>query len=171
MREGIALKIVTPEGVRLDRNVFELTAPSVNGQFGVLPGHRPLLAALRTGIVSYVSGGETQFLAVGPGFVEVSDDKAVLLTQRFVSKADVDPVVARRSLKEAEEALQKADTDDTERALLIQKSLWAATQLELYGDPPPATIHVAHELAHLGYSKLKAEQAAAAADAPQGDSD
>ena len=43
------LEIVTPEGVQLSEDIDELTAPSVDGQFGVLPGHRPMIAALATG--------------------------------------------------------------------------------------------------------------------------
>lgn len=157
MAEGIALKIVTPEGVGLDMQVLELTAPGATGEFGVLPGHRPLLAALRTGIVSYVAEGEGEVksLAVGPGFVEVIDDKAVLLTQRFIAKQDVDPVVARRELREADEALQGTDAQDDDYSRWLTQSLWAATELELYGDAPPARIYVAHELDHLGHAKMK----------------
>ncbi len=55
--DKIQLEIVTPRGRALTASVDEVTAPSVNGEFGVLPGHLPLLAALRTGIVSYRQGG------------------------------------------------------------------------------------------------------------------
>jgi F-type H+-transporting ATPase subunit epsilon len=173
MAEGIALKIVTPEGVGLDMQVLELTAPGESGQFGVLPGHRPLLAALRTGIVSYVAEGETRSLAVGPGFVEVIDDRAVLLTQRFVAKQDVDPVAARRELREADEALQGLDAEGADYARWVTQSLWAATELELYGDPPPAKIHVAHELDQLGHAKMKGalQSADPSIDELEGDSD
>jgi F-type H+-transporting ATPase subunit epsilon len=50
--ETILLEIVTPTGVALRKQVTDVTAPSVAGEFGVLPGHLPLLAALRTGLVS-----------------------------------------------------------------------------------------------------------------------
>jgi len=52
----IRLEVVTPEGLALNADVDEFTSPSVQGQFGVLPGHLPLLAALRTGVVSYRQG-------------------------------------------------------------------------------------------------------------------
>lgn len=143
----IALEIVTPDGVALTAEVHDLTAPSVEGEFGVLPGHRPLLAALKTGIVSYHVEGEAHHVAVGPGFVEVSDDRAVLLTDRFIQKADVDPVRARPELKEADEALDKYEGEPgtPEHAELVAQENWAAVQLELYGDPPPPTIRTFHE--------------------------
>ncbi len=139
----ILLEIVTPEGVALTEHVHDLTAPSVDGEFGVLPGHRPLLAALKTGIVSYhLTAGEESRVAVGQGFVEIMNNHAVLLTDRFIKKADVDPVRARLDLKEADEELDKFDgePDSIEFAELVAREVWAATQLELYGDPPPATV-------------------------------
>lgn len=138
----ILLEIVTPEGVALSEQVHDLTAPSVEGEFGVLPGHRPLLAALNTGIVSYHKDGEEHRVAVGAGFVEVMNDHAVLLTDKFIEKKDVDAVRVRLDLKEADEALDAYDGEPgtTEHAELVAKELWAAVQLELYGDPPPPTV-------------------------------
>jgi len=146
-RAGLTLEIVTPDGVKLKEQVAEVTAPSVQGEFGVLPGHIPLLAALKTGIVSYKKDGETERVAVGPGFVEVQNDRVVLLTDRFIKKADVDPVRARLELKEVDEALDKfqGTHGSPEHAELVERELWAAAQLELYGDPPPPTILVFHE--------------------------
>ncbi|MEZ4224221.1 MAG: ATP synthase F1 subunit epsilon [Polyangiaceae bacterium] len=139
----IRLEIVTPEGVALVEQVHDLTAPSVEGEFGVLPNHRPLLAALKTGIVSYHhSEGDEVKVAVGKGFVEVMDNHAILLTDRFIKKDDVDPVRARLDLKEADEELDKygGEPDSPEYAELVDREVWAATQLELYGDPPPPTV-------------------------------
>ena len=48
MADTIHLEIVTPDGLKLAADVSEFTAPSVNGEFGVLPGHVPLLTALAT---------------------------------------------------------------------------------------------------------------------------
>ncbi len=142
MADSIKLQIVTPEGIKLTADVSQLTAPSVDGEFGVLPGHRPLLAALRTGIVSYSVGGVERRVAVGAGFVEVASDVARLLTDNFMTKEEVDPVRARLELKEADQALDNYGGDPKEAAYseLVRRELWAATQLELYGDPPPPTI-------------------------------
>lgn len=147
MAASISLEIVTPEGVALSEDVHDVTAPSVEGEFGVLPQHRPLLAALKTGIVSYHREGVEHRVAVGSGFVDVADDRAVLLTDRFIRNEDVDPVRARLELKEADEALDKyaGEPGTPEHAELIAKELWAAVQLELYGDPPPATVRTFQE--------------------------
>ena len=111
----IGLEIVTPTGVVLNANVTEFTAPSVDGDFGVLPGHRPLLAALRTGIVTYSEGGQDHRVAVGSGFVEVGHDQAVMLTDRFIPKKDIDVVRVRLDLKHADESLDAYEGDEYRR--------------------------------------------------------
>jgi F-type H+-transporting ATPase subunit epsilon len=142
MAETIALEIVTPTGVALRENVTEVTAPSVAGEFGVLPGHLPLLAALRTGLVTFHKDGQSTQVAVHQGFVEVLDDHALLLTERFIRKDDVDVVKVRLRLKEVDEELDhwKDELTDPRRRELIEEEQWLAAQLELIGDPPPPTV-------------------------------
>ena len=65
--DKISLEVVTPKGRALKVEVDEVTAPSVEGEFGVLPGHLPLLAALHTGIVSYRVGGKRSAARWGKG--------------------------------------------------------------------------------------------------------
>jgi F-type H+-transporting ATPase subunit epsilon len=142
MADGkVTLEIVTPQGLALRDEVDDVTAPSVSGEFGVLPGHLPLLAALRTGIVTYHRGGEERKLAVADGFVEVKDDRALLLTDKVAKKEEIDVVRVRLELKEVDEQLDNytGEYGSPEWQALVSRETWAATQLELYGDPPPAT--------------------------------
>jgi|ERR1700722_426534 F-type H+-transporting ATPase subunit epsilon len=156
MAEKIALEIVTPKGRALSASVDEVTAPSVEGEFGMLPGHLPLLAALRTGIVTYREGGETKRCAVGTGFAEAGPERLVILTDEYTERDRIDPVVVRKELAEVQQQLQKlegvpiasadargADAAAAEaraqREVLVGRENWLAVQLELYGDPPAAT--------------------------------
>lgn len=152
MASKIHLEIVTPEGVKFSAEVDEFTAPSVQGEFGVLPSHRPLLAGLKTGLVTMKIDGATKAVAIGPGFAKVADDKANIITDKFIEKGDVDAVIARKDLKDAEKALDALshDAPETEKAEKIAASRWAAVRLELYGDPPPPTVVLAHEMRVLG---------------------
>lgn len=142
MAETILLEIVTPTGVPLREQVNEVTAPSVAGEFGVLPGHLPLLAALRTGLVTYKQAGQEHRVAVHHGFVEVAHDTALMLTERFARKGDVDVVKVRLRLKEVDAELDhwQGDLTDPRRRELIEEEQWLATQLELIGDPPPPMV-------------------------------
>lgn len=149
----IHLEIVTPRGRALSVVVDEVTAPSVRGEFGVMPGHLPLLAALRTGIVSYKVNGELKHCAVGrPGFAEAGANKLLLLTDEYVERDKIDPVIIRTRLAEVQGELAKielaklddADIGGESRAermkFLVDEENWLAVQLELYGDAPPATM-------------------------------
>ena len=143
----IHLEIVTPRGRALTAEVDEVTAPSVDGEFGVMPGHLPLLAALRTGLVSYREGNETHRCAVGAGFAEAGANKLLILTDEYVVRESIDPVIVRKELAEVQVELEKllGKTESTpgasyeQRKVLITKENWLAAQLELYGDPPAAT--------------------------------
>jgi F-type H+-transporting ATPase subunit epsilon len=154
--ERIELEIVTPRKRELAATVDEVTAPSVQGEFGVLPGHLPLLAALRTGLVTYRQGGETKRVAIGPGFAEAGPEKLVILTDEFMDREHIDPVVVRKDLAEVQEQLHKLEAVPivapdakgadaaaadarAQREVLIARENWCAAQLELYGDPPFAT--------------------------------
>jgi F-type H+-transporting ATPase subunit epsilon len=158
----IHLEIVTPRGRALTAMVDEVTAPSVAGEFGVLPGHLPILAALRTGLVTYKQGGETKRCAVGSGFAEAGPDRLVMLTNEYAARENVDPVLVRKELAEVQQQLQRlesvpiafTDAKDPDAALvaardqqegLVARENWLAAQLELYGDPPPATMRLYEE--------------------------
>jgi len=140
--DNIFLEIVTPSGVRLRERVAELTAPSVAGEFGVLPGHLPVLAALRTGIVSYKLDGKESKVAVAHGFVEIVHDAALLITEKFATKEDVDVVRVRQRLQEVDHELDHwtGELTDPKRVALIEEEQWLATELELIGDPPPPMV-------------------------------
>lgn len=147
MADKIELEIVTPKGRALAATVDEVTAPSAQGEFGVLPGHLPMVAALRPGIVTYKQGNETKKCAVGGGFAEAGQNKLLILSDEFAERQSIDPVVIRKELNELQPKLEKvlSNTEmtaelDAEKKALIDQENWLATQLELYGDPPPPTM-------------------------------
>ena len=135
--DKIDLEVVTPKGRALSVQVDEVTAPSVQGEFGVLPGHLPVVASIRTGIVTYRIGNESKKVAVGPGFAEAGQNKLLILAEDYVEKQQIDPVIVRKELAEVEAKLEKvlsamdATTEvEDERRQLIDRENWLAAQLE-----------------------------------------
>ena len=145
--DKIELEIVTPKGKALSVSVDEVTAPSVNGEFGVLPGHLPVVCALRTGIVTYRVGSESKRVVVGPGFAEAGQNKLLILAEEYAERPQIDPVLVRKELAEIQAKLEKVLANmemtaelETEKKHLIDRENWLAAQLELHGDPPAATM-------------------------------
>lgn len=136
-RAGVLkLAVMTPKGAAVTAEADQVEAPSVDGEFGVLPGHRPLLAALRAGVVRYRSAGKTTSLAVDSGFAEVSAEGVTVLTDRCVNAADVDVAATRAELESAQRrfdaaqgSAEAADLDEARR--LVD---WAAARLEAAKD-------------------------------------
>jgi F-type H+-transporting ATPase subunit epsilon len=101
----LKLEVATPDGLALSTDVEIVTAPSVEGEFGVLPGHLPLLAATKSGLLKYRTGGRDEVVAIGPGFVEALPDKVLVLTDAFARPASIDRAKAEQDLQVAERGL------------------------------------------------------------------
>jgi F-type H+-transporting ATPase subunit epsilon len=114
----IQLNIVTPDHA-FHYEVDEVTMPGQEGDFGVLPGHTPLFAGLRTGQMWYRQGSQKHYLAVSVGFAEVLPDRVTVLAQVAESAEDLDEARAQAGMARAEEMLSPvAHEIDFERARL-----------------------------------------------------
>lgn len=110
---SLKFEVATPKGLALSVDASSVQAPSVSGEFGVLPGHLPMLAALRVGIVKYTEGGKTHVAAIDRGFAEAGPSKVVLLTEAFARPEDVVVDDVKKSLVEAQGRLANAKGDVT----------------------------------------------------------
>lgn len=123
--EGLRLEIVTPDKVVLEANVDYVGAPGVDGEFGILPGHIPLLSALALGELYYKQGQETHWVFLAGGFVEVSDDKVSILAESAELSSDINTERAEQALKRAQKRLEehKPDTDDLRAQAALQRAI------------------------------------------------
>jgi len=121
----IDLQVLTPDrGIIRDR-VDEVEIPGLEGYFGVLPGHRPMLASLTVGELWYRKGDEKIYLAIAYGFAEVLPDRVTILARLAERAEDIDVDRADAARRRAEERLTKPQSDiDYERArAALTKSL------------------------------------------------
>lgn len=103
------LVVVTPRGSKVDTDVTMVTAPGEVGELGILPGHRPLITALAIGVLSYSDGGKTRQLATNEGFMEVHDDKVVVVTESAEEPDEINADRAKKALEDAEAKLKAID--------------------------------------------------------------
>ena len=121
---SIDLQVVTPERMLVREQVDEVQIPGVNGYFGVLPGHTPLLAALSVGELWYRKGQEKTYLSIVYGFAEVLPDRVTILAQLAEHPEDIDVERAEAARKRAAERLEQKGEVDFERArIALTKSM------------------------------------------------
>ena len=106
--KSLRLEFVTPERALAHEDVDEIELPGEDGYFGVLPGHAPLLAALKTGEMWYRRGSEKTYAFVAGGFAEVLPDRVSILAQVAERAEDIDLQRAEAAKRRAEELLTKA---------------------------------------------------------------
>ena len=106
--------VITPSRVLLSDSVDMVVAPGSDGDFGVLPGHAPLLTTLRPGVLDVHRDGKvTARIFVGGGFAEVSDSRLTVLAEEARAVSDIDRTWAEERLARALESLESAG--DAER--------------------------------------------------------
>ncbi len=90
--DTLHLKVITPERLLVEADVESVFLPSLEGEIGVLPGHRPLFVGIGTGRVRYRSGGDEESFAVRGGYAQVQPEKVLVMTD--VGEDDEDGGVA-----------------------------------------------------------------------------
>ncbi|MFL5418923.1 MAG: ATP synthase F1 subunit epsilon [Myxococcales bacterium] len=120
----LSLEIVTPEERVVTLTCDEVRLTSVEGQFGIRPGHTPLVAALAAGELLYVAGGTTHRYAAGEGFAEVSNDRVRVLVEEAIRAEQLDPQRATQDLQERQKKLASMQPGDPayeqERAQVVR---------------------------------------------------
>jgi F-type H+-transporting ATPase subunit epsilon len=113
------LEIVTPEKTLYSGTVEHLRAPGIDGGFGVLAGHHPMVSALSIGSLRFrVDGGDEQVAAVGGGFAEVLRDRVTVLAETAELAGTIDAERASAARDRAKERLRsRRDSEiDADRA-------------------------------------------------------
>ena len=123
--EGLRLDIVTPDKVVLNAEVDSVGACGVDGQFGLMPQHAPLLSALTVGDLYYRQGNETHWVFVSGGFAQISDNKVTILAESAELATDIDLDRAEQAKARAEKRLSdpKADLDIARAELALERAI------------------------------------------------
>ena len=114
----LQLSIVTPERLVLTEEVDQVNVPGVEGDLGILYDHAPILTTMRPGRFSYELSGEKGreaiHMIVSGGYLEVTDNRVIVLAEAVEFLDEIDKERAKASLMKAEEALSNTDLSDDE---------------------------------------------------------
>ena len=105
MAETTQLELVTPARIMAQKAVQMVVAPGVEGLFGVLPRHAPLLAGLERGIVEVHEDGKiTNRFMIDGGLADVSAESITILAEQAIDLGTADGAVLKETAATANEA-------------------------------------------------------------------
>ena len=119
------VEIVAAERRVLEDDVDEVLAPTPKGQIGVLPRHAPMLTILVPGELRLKKGEQETILAIGGGFLEVGDNRIVILADSAERAEEIDIARAEEARRRAASRLESRsrEVDDTRAQAALQRSL------------------------------------------------
>lgn len=115
------LTIVTAEQTTYEGDITMLVAPAVDGEIGILTNHHPIVTKLGPGAMRVVKPGQQEErLFVSGGFLEVKDNKAIILADVIENVDAIQAEEAKAARQRAQQLVAKA-TDDVEREKLMKE--------------------------------------------------
>jgi F-type H+-transporting ATPase subunit epsilon len=131
MAETLKFELVSPERLLLSEDVEMVVVPGVEGNFGALPRHAPLLSLVRPGVIDVYQtrqGGISQRIFVAGGYAEVTPERCTVLATDAMPIAEIDRAGLDPALKELREGLAGA-RDEAERKAIAGRVAVAEAML------------------------------------------
>ncbi|TWT15799.1 ATP synthase F1 subunit epsilon [Reyranella sp. CPCC 100927] len=127
----VAFSLVLPERELVTTEADMVVVPGSEGDFGVLPGHIPMITTVRPGVIElYDDGKVTARYMVAGGFAEVTPERCTVLAEEATPLADVTGDQLANRLRQAEEALEDATAPaakaSAEQAIAVARELQRA---------------------------------------------
>ena len=115
--EKVQFEVVTPVKLVLAQEADMVVVPGGGGDFGVLPGHSPLISTVRPGTVEVYQGDKiAEEVYVEGGFAEVTTERCILLAQEAMPVRLITRAQAEERLTKARNALESADSYEHRKA-------------------------------------------------------
>ena len=137
MADQVQFELVSPERLLVSRPVEMVVVPGVEGDFGVLPGHAPLISEVRPGVIAVFEGGKVEErIFVAGGFAEVTAERCTVLAEQALPIAEIDRGGVEADLKDAREDLADAKSDHeraaAEAAIAVAEAKITAVETTVY---------------------------------------
>jgi F-type H+-transporting ATPase subunit epsilon len=108
--------LVAPERLIASEDVDQVDVPGIEGVFGVLPDHAPMMTVMAPGVVRVTNGGAETRIFVRGGFAEVTPRGLTILAEEAVPVAELNAAKIAERIRHAEQDLADKDTAEETRA-------------------------------------------------------
>ena len=122
MADKLNFALVSPEREVFHGEVDHVVVPGSEGEFGVSPNHAPVMSVIKAGAIKVLNDGSERRIFVNGGFADVTPEGLTVLAEEAVDLADVDPAQLEQQLKNAQEDLRDANTDEKRTAAQLRVS-------------------------------------------------
>ena len=127
---AVQFELVSPEKLLLSEEVEMVVIPGAEGDFGVLPGHTPVISTVRPGIIHIFQGGSVKTrIFIAGGFAEVTAERCTVLAEEAIPLDDIVREDVEKALQDAIEDVSDAGDNASERALAEQRAESARAKL------------------------------------------
>jgi F-type H+-transporting ATPase subunit epsilon len=135
MASELHLRVVTPDRTVFDRKVSAVSFMSVDGSYGILPNHAPLMTATQAGIVTitHVDGSKEDML-ITDGFAEMRSNVLSLICEAGERAGEIDLERAREAERRARERIEEAKGKDVVELPRAEAALRRAMLRQLLGE-------------------------------------
>lgn len=113
------LKILTPQKVAYEKEVTEVTAPGVEGEFTVLDHHAPLFAQLAEGIIRISDDNGEGFFSIGKGYLETDGKVVNILVSKAFGQDELDEKTVQKAKELAETRVAEAQTEEERQQAMM----------------------------------------------------
>ena len=131
MARTLLCEVVTPERIVYTNEVEMVVAPTIYGEIGILPLHAPLVGALKAGEVRVKFGDTTEWFAISGGYVQVHEDKVIVLADQAVAASQIDVERAKQAIALAEARLSEVRSEGGDVDQVEADLRWAQVQVQV----------------------------------------
>lgn len=123
--ETFRFELVSPESLLKDTTAGMVIVPGMDGDFGVLPGHSPMMSTIRPGIVEIHENesSDAERLFVKGGLAQVTPTGLTILAEEIIHLGDVDIADLESNITNARQNLDAA-VDDIDKAHAERELAW-----------------------------------------------
>ena len=115
IKKKMTLEVVNPYEVFYEGRIERIVIPTLDGQYGIMPGHAPLVIAVTPGIARFECDGESQTFAISEGFAEIGQHAVIIVCNAAEWPSEIDTERAKSALERAQARYNSVTSTEEQR--------------------------------------------------------